>query len=90
MKTIAITVKGKVQGVGFRFWVLRHAREIGVSGFVKNLYNGNVYIEACGTTNQLELLVSMCSKGPVNSRVESVQVETIEDAPHFHDFQIVQ
>jgi len=89
MKTISITVKGKVQGVGFRYFVMRHAIEIGVYGYVKNLPNGDVYIQASGTSSQLENLILLCHKGPSHSKVESVLVENIEHPNHFQGFQIV-
>lgn len=89
MKTIAITIKGKVQGVGFRYFVLRHATEIGVSGFVKNWPNGDVYIEASGTNNQLEQLILLCNQGPAHSKVESIQVIDIQPSFDTKEFQIL-
>mgnify|MGYP005839882285 CR=1 FL=1 len=89
MKTIAITIKGKVQGVGFRYFVLRHATEIGVSGFVKNRLNGDVYIEASGTNNQLEQLILLCSQGPAYSNVESIQVIDIQPSFDKKEFRIL-
>lgn len=89
MKTIAITVKGKVQGVGFRYFVKRHATEIGVTGFVKNLPNGDVYIEANGTSSQLEQLILLCNQGPAHSKVERVQVIDIQPSLDTIGFQIL-
>ncbi len=89
MKTIAITVKGKVQGVGFRYFVMRHANEIGVNGFVKNLPNGDVYIEASGTSSQLEQLILLCNQGPAHSNVENVQVKDIQQSFDIIGFQIL-
>lgn len=89
MKTIAITVKGKVQGVGFRYFVMRHANEIGVNGFVKNLPNGDVYIEASGTSSQLEQLILLCNQGPANSNVENVNVKDIQQSFDIIGFQIL-
>ncbi|HDP75472.1 MAG TPA: acylphosphatase [Bacteroidales bacterium] len=89
MKTIAITVKGKVQGVGFRYFVLRHATAIGVSGFVKNLPNGDVYIEVSGTSKQLEQLILLCNQGPAHSNVESIQVTDIQKSFDITGFRII-
>jgi len=89
MKTIAITVKGKVQGVGFRYFVLRHATAIGMNGFVKNQPNGDVYIEASGTSSQLEQLILLCNQGPAHSKVESIQVKDIQKSFDNIGFQIL-
>lgn len=48
MKRLIFTVSGRVQGVGFRYYVQRLAHAIGLTGFVRNLENGDVYIEAQG------------------------------------------
>jgi acylphosphatase len=89
MKTIAIKVKGKVQGVGFRYFVMRHANEIGVNGYVKNLPNGDVYIEASGTNKQLEQLILLCNQGPAHSNVESIQVTDIQKSFDIIGFRIL-
>ncbi|QKG79756.1 acylphosphatase [Tenuifilum thalassicum] len=81
MKSVAITVKGRVQGVGYRFFILRHAKELGVKGFVKNLTNGDVYIEATGTPEQIDTLVKHCWSGPISSIVKEV---IVEDSPNAH------
>ena len=47
-QALAITVKGRVQGVGFRFSTVREAEELGIKGFVENRMDGSVYIEAEG------------------------------------------
>lgn len=89
MKTIAIKVKGKVQGVGFRYFAMRHANEIGVNGYVKNLPNGDVYIEASGTNKQLEQLILLCNQGPAHSNVESIQVTDIQKSFDIIGFRIL-
>jgi len=54
MKTYEILIKGYVQGVGFRYFVQRLAKKIGVKGYVKNLFSGDVLIIAQGENFQLE------------------------------------
>ena len=73
-----ITIKGHVQGVGFRFTARRMAMSLGIKGFVKNLYNGYVYIEAEGTEIQLKHFIEWCYKGPNYANVEDVIVENSE------------
>ena len=59
-----IQVTGKVQGVGFRWSAAIEARSLGITGFVKNLPDGNVYIEAEGSIEQLNTFVEWCRQGP--------------------------
>ncbi len=74
-KLYKITVKGRVQGVGFRQACLREARYRGLSGFVKNNSDGSVSIEAVGNSEHLNELVAWCQKGPGYGSVEEVTVE---------------
>lgn len=76
-QALAITVKGRVQGVGFRFSAVREAEELGIKGFVENRMDGSVYIEAEGEPEALNKLVSWCWKGPVTARVEDVTTQEI-------------
>lgn len=87
MVTSVITVKGKVQGVGFRYFVYRNALAIGVNGFVKNMPSGDVYIEAQGSREQLNEFISMCKMGPSRARVDKVEVFEKETNP-FSEFYI--
>lgn len=72
MKRISIVVSGKVQGVFYRASTEKKAKETGVTGFVQNEANGNVYIEAQGTKEQLEELLKWCKRGPARARVDEV------------------
>jgi acylphosphatase len=76
MKQAAIlTIHGRVQGVGFRYYVKQNADYFGISGFVKNQLNGNVYIEAEGEPEQLELFLNICKQGPSHAWVEKVDIQ---------------
>ncbi len=70
-----ITVKGIVQGVWYRKNAQDKARELGIKGFVKNLPNGDVYLEAEGNEQLLKLLLDWCAVGPEYARVEQVSFE---------------
>lgn len=74
MKRYQLTVSGKVQGVFYRKSAAVEGRAIGISGFVKNLPNGNVYAEAQGTEAQLDAFLSWCRRGPERARVDAVGV----------------
>lgn len=74
MKTIRITVRGKVQGVFFRASTVKKAKALGVTGWVKNRDSGEVDIVATGNAGDLEALVEWCREGPPKAEVEDVQI----------------
>ena len=82
-----IHVRGRVQGVGFRWSAVREARNRGIKGFVKNLSDGSVYIEAEGSMKQLNTFVEWCKKGPGFGLVDSVNVDTSPPV-NYNDFRI--
>ena len=89
LQTISILVTGKVQGVFYRQSVKEKAINLGITGIVQNLPDGNVYIRASGTTEQLDSLVSWCWQGPPRARVNSVDVD-IWPYQSFDNFSIVK
>lgn len=78
MKTISILVKGKVQGVFFRKCAKDKADELNVSGVIKNLNDGSVYIEATGGEDALNGFLAWCNHGPMLAKVLSVETSQIE------------
>ncbi|GAB4334134.1 MAG: acylphosphatase [Flammeovirgaceae bacterium] len=74
-KHLKITVSGRVQGVFYRASTEEKAKSLGLTGFVRNMPNGEVYIEAEGTEDQLNAFVKWCKSGPPLAKVESVKVE---------------
>ena len=77
-----------VQGVGFRWSAAREAGRLGVKGFVKNMPDGTVFVEAEGSLVQLESFVSWCRKGPRAGFVDSVSISEGPPAGHT-EFRIV-
>ena len=67
-------ISGAVQGVGFRYFAERAAREIGVTGWIRNLDDGGVEVYANGTEGQLEALEMRLRQGPQRADVRSVEV----------------
>ena len=67
-------VRGRVQGVGFRWFVEREAHTMGVAGWVRNNHDGSVEVLAQGTREQLSGLHSRLREGPRAARVDSVEV----------------
>lgn len=74
MKSISITLSGRVQGVGFRYFVLETARHFNIKGFVRNMPGGEVYIEAEGKDPDLQLFVHKCRQGPPRANVDQMCV----------------
>lgn len=74
-KAAILTIYGRVQGVGFRYFVKQKADYFGISGFVKNQLNGNVYVEAEGQSELLNLFIDACKQGPMHAWVEKVDVQ---------------
>ena len=74
---VGIRVSGRVQGVGFRYHTLKQASALRVSGFVQNLPDGSVYIEAEGEPLQIEAFVEWCRQGPPCAWVEDLDVRSL-------------
>ena len=68
------SVRGRVQGVGFRVWALREGMHLGLDGFVANEADGSVRVVAEGTRRQLDRLVERLEEGPPSALVERVLV----------------
>jgi acylphosphatase len=66
-------VRGRVQGVGFRWWTERTAVELGLCGHVRNLPDGSVEVHVVGTEEDVRTLESLLRDGPPGARVESVE-----------------
>jgi len=85
---VKLTIKGRVQGVGFRWFVQREAGRLGVNGYVKNLSSGDVETEAEGERERLEEFVRHVEKGPPFSRVQEVITEWKESHKKYNSFQV--
>ncbi len=73
-KCAQLTIRGKVQNIGFRYNAQIVANEYNISGYVKNMRDGSVFVEAEGEESDLEKFISWCRKGPAWSDVEKVDV----------------
>ena len=66
-------IHGIVQGVGFRYFALRHAQDLGLAGWVRNLPDGSVEVAARGPSESLERLKEILSVGPRAGRVDHIE-----------------
>ncbi len=84
-----IIVIGLVQGVGYRYFIYRKAVELGLRGYVKNLFDGNVEIVVEGEKDKIQILIEHAKIGPRAAFVKDVKVEWDKDQNEFTDFRIV-
>ena len=86
---IEATVHGLVQGVNFRYFVMRHAVELELAGYVRNvLLDGTVEVVAEGERDKLEHLLRYLHQGPRMARVERVDVSWSEFVGEFSGFDV--
>jgi acylphosphatase len=83
-------VRGRVQGVGYRFFAERAAREIGVRGWVRNLPDGTVETLAVAEEDALRRYFDRLRKGPLGSRVDAVDVSEVAEPPQVSSFEITR
>ena len=89
-QVLNMRVLGRVQGVGFRYFTQRMARQHAVTGWVRNLPDGSVEIEAVGAPDAMELFLRAVQEGPAFSHVERVEMEKGEvDEKMFSTFEIM-
>ena len=81
-------VRGRVQGVGFRWFVEREAHILGIVGWVRNNHDGTVEVLAQGTRDQLAGLHSRLREGPRAARVDNVEVSEESSTPRLSSFGI--
>jgi acylphosphatase len=81
-------IRGRVQGVGFRWFVEREAQMIGISGWVRNNDDGTVEVLAIGTPEQLAELRRSLEEGPRAARVDGVEEREAQPVAGLNSFQV--
>lgn len=82
-------IRGRVQGVYFRAFVQQHARRLGLTGYVRNLADGNsVEVRAEGEREHLEELLSLLQVGPRGAMVSEVETKWSAPEDTFQDFRV--
>jgi len=87
-KHIHVFISGIVQGVGFRYFAYKWAKKFGINGYVKNLSDGRVEIEAEGEEEFLEDFLDKLKQGPLGAIVENVEVVDSNVLREYFDFEI--
>ncbi len=84
-----ITVGGRVQGVGFRWFVKDAAERLGLTGTVRNLLDGDVEVIAHGRRGKIEKLVNILKRGNGYSRVDWCEIDWEYEPCRFDSFRII-
>jgi acylphosphatase len=75
--SIRLRILGRVQGVWYRGWATGRARELGLSGWVRNRQDGSVEALLCGHESRVRAMIEQCRIGPLAARVERVVEEPV-------------
>ena len=88
MKRFEIIVKGRVQGVGYRYFALMRALESGITGYVRNLPDGSVFVLAEGEEPELETFTDFLKIGPTRARIDQIIIDRFETSIKSNQFII--
>jgi acylphosphatase len=88
IKRFEAVVSGRVQGIGYRFFVQHHAARIGLKGYAKNLPDDTVEIIAEGEEEKLKKFLALLERGPPFAHIESIHVEWTEPKKEFPSFEV--
>jgi acylphosphatase len=88
MDRAEIIANGLVQGVGFRYFVARHAEKFGLKGYTKNLYSGEVLTVVEGEKFLIEELYNLIKIGPSHADVENAAINWCEFKNEFKRFEV--
>jgi acylphosphatase len=87
-RRLRAVVKGTVQGVGYRYFVITRAGGLGLTGWVRNVPNGDVEVVAEGEQEKLETFLSTLKRGPMGAVVRDVIVVWLPATGEFKDFDV--
>jgi acylphosphatase len=88
MNSKRLIISGRVQGIGYRAWMVEKARGLGVSGWVRNRLDGSVEALVAGDTAAVEELLRLCRRGPRLAEVVSIEEDMADPPEHFEFRQV--
>ena len=88
LKQVYIVIGGRVQGVGFRYFARYKAEELDITGWVKNLPDGKVEIEALGEPQDVNTFIDWMKVGPARAVIQTFSVSDINPIRNFTNFAI--
>jgi acylphosphatase len=83
-----LTIRGRVQGVGYRYALREAARRGGVTGWVRNRTDGTVEAVAQGAPERVDELIAWARRGPPGARVDHVDVASLDGEPAYPGFEL--
>lgn len=83
-----ILVNGLVQGVGFRYFVVKHAERLKLNGYVQNLFTGEVHAVIEGDKINIEELFKLIKLGPTHAHVKNARIDWLEFKNEFNSFEV--
>lgn len=83
-----VKVRGVVQGVGFRWWCVRRAKELSLKGYAANLYDGSVEVGIEGERGLVEEFIKILKVGPTYAKVSDIKIQWYEKRIGYKDFII--
>ena len=86
-KTLSVIVTGRVQHVGFRYYTLKEASALNLTGYVRNQEDGDVRIIVRGPNNLLDVFLASIRRGPGWARVDGIKIQELPDED-FQSFEI--
>lgn len=89
MRRVRLRIRGLVQGVSFRYYARERAREVGVTGWIRNREDGDVEVVAEGEAAAVEAFVEWCRRGPPGARVQALEPEELQGPRRNREFRIV-
>jgi len=84
-----IVITGKVQGIGFRYWLYKAAIQRNIDGWVRNKISGEVEALIIGNDKNVNGLIKLCEKGPTFSKVTKVKVQNYQKEYSKKSFDII-
>jgi len=86
---IKVVVYGKVQNIGYRYFVQRYAKMLGLKGYVRNLPGNKVEAVFVGEKSDIEKMIEIMKKEHPLAKVEKVETKKLNSIPNFLDFEII-
>lgn len=88
MAAVKLVISGRVQGVGYRYWLAGEARRSGIDGWARNTAGGNVEAVLSGEAGAVDALAGQCRRGPPAAIVDAIETEAAEQ-PDWTGFRIL-
>jgi acylphosphatase len=86
MKRVRILIEGKLQGANFRYHTQQEAQKLGLAGFVRNLSDGRIEIDAQGGDESVDKMLAWCQEGPQSAQLKSILFRYDEPNEHVTGF----